>query len=180
MKLSDVEDLIIAAIVFASGLSADGESAAVIWQDQSVPSPSTDHIQLIVQTITKLSPASPTETQRDNPTPVEGSEILIGVEWNYEISVRVNYYAQAVSGTSSALEKLRATIARLDLEEPSEDLETGGLVYVEGGEVQNVSAILETQFESRAICDLRFRCVMTEETDTTYIESADVSGTYNS
>lgn len=134
-----------------------------------------------------LAPAHPLETVRLNPDVAQplpgvagvGGEILIGTQGDEEFSCRLMCHAPAVTGGASAFDLLKSTVRKLALEPVAGRLAAVSVVFVEAlGEIQSVPVVLETEYESQAFVDLRFRSNTAVETEETFIETAEFEGTY--
>lgn len=174
-----LEDLITAELATASGLARSGASARIFFAHQRMPAleGAQAAIFLSLREVNDVAPATPSETQRNAPTPSAGAEILIGTLAEVEFSYRVELFSRELSGSSSAYSLLDAVVRRLKLEGVTTRLHRNGLVLVEQGELTSIPAVLETEYESRAVVELRFRAIQRVEEATTYIETIGVTGT---
>lgn len=177
--METIENAIHSELITASGLAGD----RIIYEHQNRDAlgksgSSREFMTILVQDPKSLAPATPRRTVRDNPTPSAGAEILIGVATDFEFIVRVTFYAGPVSGAGSAYDRLTTLIDKLALDEVSLRLAAASVVFVESGGVRSVPTVLETEYESRAVADLRFRARRSTETPETYIETAEWSATY--
>lgn len=176
-----VEDAIHAELVTASGIAGE----RIVYEHQhgdalSKSSGGSRELCLVsIQEPHAIAPATPVNTIRDNPSPVAGVEILLGVSEDVEFTVRLSLYSGEASGNGSAYARLRDTVLRLGLDAVTTRLADAGIVFVEcRGAVRHVPAVLETNWESRAVADLRFRVVEGVEVPETFIETAEFAATY--
>jgi hypothetical protein len=189
MPALTIENAIHAELVTASGLAGD----RIIYEYQNRDALGKDtegareFMTLHYRGGGDVSPAHPIETIRDNPdatvpTPGvagDGDELLIGTITDEEFFCRVMFHAGPVTGGASAYDRLKRTVRKLGLESVGIRLAAAGVVFVEPvGEIQSVPVVLETEYESQAFIDLRFRNNAAEETEETFIETATFEGTF--
>ncbi len=175
-----IENAIHAELITASGLAG----GRIIYEHQNRPALGKAGAlrEFMTQHYDNLNPvggATPSQTQRDNPTPSAGEEILIGTLSDVRFSVRVTFYAGPTTGTGSAYERLRSVIAKLGLDSVALRLQAVGVAFIEARDVRSVPVVLETEYESRAVADLQFSMTEAAETPETYIETVTVTGTYS-
>lgn len=172
---STIEDAIQAQIVAASGLSG----SKVIWEHQGRDRPTTELITLRLDGAEDTAPATPENRVTDNPAPTAGAEILLTSSQQVDFDLVVTLYAGPKTGTGSAFARLNKVRAYLGRDDVVETLGASGLALFAVGRVRSQPTILETEFESRATLTLRFRTVDGNEETTTYIETAEVTGSYS-
>ena len=180
MNLTAIENAIHAEIVTASGLAGD----RVIYENQGgdvLGSRDLITINATQDGFSSPAPATPSQTTRDNPTPSAGAELLIGTKREVEFTWRLTFYAGAVSGSSSAHARLVDVVTRLGLDEVTLRLEQANIALfdVAAPGVRSVPVVLETEYESRAIVDLRFRTIDEIETAATNIETVEFTTDYD-
>ena len=102
---------------------------------------------------------------------------------NLEIEVDVHIYTESDSRINNAeiiaysyLEILKTKLA---LPSSQEALNAEYLAYIDGGLISSQSVILNTTFEPRAICTLRFRTSVMDTYDTGSIAEVSPEGTYD-
>lgn len=106
------------------------------------------------------------------------ADLILQTVPQVEFTVSVQTFTDAVQGDTSAFRLLDIARNKLGQLSQLDAFETAGVAVVDRGTVQNLSTILETQFEGRAALVVRFRVAdMTEET-IGQINTAPVSGTY--
>lgn len=143
----------------------------VIWNHQSrdrVPRP---FVVLTWLGDRVLAPATPVESVDDNPTPTAGKEIVISASDDMEFQVRIDTYAESVTGSASALAVARKIARYLGRDDCSAALDAAGVAIIEAGAISSVPALLETKFEGRAQFTVRCRARDAAQEETTYIQS---------
>lgn len=180
--MQPVEDAIHTELIAASGLTGD----RIIYEDQSRDALVKDgggsraFMTMRVFDLIEVAPATPRNTVRDNPSPSAGAEILIGTSGDVNFTVRVTYYAGPASGAGAAYTLLRSVVRRLGLDSVSANLAAVQCAFVECvGGIRSVPTVLETEFESRAVADLRFRMLDSAEAPETYIQTVEITGSYS-
>lgn len=175
-----IEDAIHTELVNASGLAG----ARIIYEHQNRDAlgksgASREFMTVGFGDLKDLAPATPSVTVRDNPSPSAGAEILLGVSSDSEFTVRVTFYAGPTTGTGSAYSRLRDIVKKLALDAATARLQAVSIAFVEcSNGVRSVPTVVDTEFESRAVADLRFRTVDGVEVAETYIQTAEFVGTY--
>ena len=164
-----LENLIHGQIVAASGLPA----TSVIWEHQNRDRPVAPFISLRLEDSNTIAQHTAEQTIRDNPAPVAGQEILLGIVKTIEFTLFVSVVTVPTAGSLSAFARLQAIRSMLETETIQDPFFAAGVSLWECGQIQNVPRILETQFEGRATLPLKFRCADQVEIATTYIESAE-------
>ena len=102
---------------------------------------------------------------------VIGTELLIDYSAPSEFHLRIQAFTSGVKGSSSAPALLSAVHNGFDVESVRDTLRAAGLVVIERGIVQNLSALVEVKTEGRASLDIRFRFADGAQEITTFIES---------
>ncbi len=170
-----LENSIQSIITQASGY--DGE--LVIWEGQSNPKPGEPFISLFAEDLPRIG--VPEETVTDNPTPTAGSEILLKSTGLAEVEIHVRAFTPEVVSTptvKSARAVLLALRQTLEAESMTAIIEAANLALASLGTVRNMPRVLETQYQGRATLTLKFRYADAFEEATTYIESAEATGTF--
>jgi hypothetical protein len=174
--INALENSIQAIVVAASGYSG----ALVIWEGQNNPAPGVPYLSLFSEDLPRIG--SPEETVTDNPAPVSGQEILLKSAGLAEVEIRVRAFTPGVVSTAAA-KSARAVLLgmrqALEAESMTAAIEAAGLTLVSLGSVLNLPRVLETQYQGRATLTLRFRYADQFEEATTFIETAESTGTYS-
>lgn len=123
----------------------------------------------------------------DNPASIlgDGEELLIESKAHLDFTLRVQVFGGAFGGNASPVGPYSAgsilsKLPRyLGLETVIDDLEVEGIAIVECGPVQNLTGLLETDFESRAAIDVRLRVADGISTTETFIETVEATTDLN-
>jgi hypothetical protein len=147
----------------------------VIWSSQDAPEPALPYASL---QLTGPRPASSllevhNTTNLANPA---GQEIEQTVTMHGELTLVCQAHAAPTCGSSTAKELLQAARMRLFLPSVLYALEQAGLAVLGAGDTQDLTAILETKFRSRAAMSVRLEVVDTLIEKTGYIATANVTG----
>lgn len=173
--INALENSIQAIIVAASGYSG----ALVIWEGQDNPQPGSPFLSLFSEDLPRVG--QPEESVIDNPTPVAGEEIILKSRGEAELEIRVRAFTPHVV-SSSSVKSARAVLLglrqALEAESMTAAIEAAGLALVSLGAVGNMPRVLETQYQGRATLTLKFRYADVFEEATTFIETAESTGTY--
>jgi hypothetical protein len=99
-------------------------------------------------------------------------EIAITVIDHTDLMLDVQFYSTKHTGKGAAYARLTAVREYLQREDVQDQLDASDVALVEIGTIKNLSTVLETQFESRALFSVTCRAAMGAEQLTTYIETA--------
>lgn len=164
-----IENALQAWGVRASGL----DPTLVRWADQDGSRPQPPFVELRLDHEGGGSPV-PEQQVIDNPEPVAGQEILINTITHEDLTLTVHVYTAVTVGVNSA----RALASRMKAQIASEteigNFDDAGIAIVETGPVQNLTAVLETKSEGRAVFDVRLRVADGFTEATTYVETVDI------
>lgn len=142
--------------------SASGVS--VIWARQSAPPPATPYVTLA---LVGGPIAIGHDAQRRVHLP-DGEELAdLRVDWlgAREMTLSVNVYGGDALAIASTLQ------SSLSLETVRDALAAAGMSVIRAGDIRDLTALLETTFESRAQMDVRLRFTTTTSELTTFIET---------
>lgn len=174
--INALENSIQSIIAQASGYAG----ALVIWEGQNNPAPGVPFLSLFSEDLPLIG--HPEQSVTNNPTPTAGQEILLKSKGLAEVEIHVRAFSPSVVSSASApsaravLLNLRQT---LEAESMQANIEAAGLTLASVGTVRNLPKVLETQYQGRATLTLKFRYADEFEEATTYIETAESSGTYS-
>jgi hypothetical protein len=105
-----------------------------------------------------------------------GQEVELRVVVEEELGVSVQAYTSAKNGSTSAKALLAAAKLQLLLPSVHDALSAAGLALIEAGDTQDVSALLETGFQGRAVLDLRFLVTDEAAERTGYVDRLGIIG----
>jgi hypothetical protein len=169
LSWTDIENALV------TWLEAEIGPGQVIWANQGGAQPKMPYGTL---KIGGPRPSSPTpevlnSTNLTNPAGQEIEQTVIG---HGEITVSCQIFAFPTTGHLTARQALERAKLRLYLPTTRAALRVAGLALVQAGDTQDLTALLETSWQSRAAMDVRFNVVdsMTEKTG--YIDTANVTG----
>lgn len=170
-----IENTLQAQFVAACGLTGD----RVRWGHQSRDSVQSAGDFALLEMFRFLTVGSPEDSVIDNPTPGAGTEILIRSQAQTEFEVRFSIFTMTPTGSNSAGARAINVRHYLERDDVLENLQAAGIALVNVEDVQRIPAVLETEFQDRAVFVARFRTLDGSSYATTYIESAEWFGTYN-
>lgn len=168
-----IENTIQAQFVAASGLTGD----RVRWAHQSRDAVGTAGDFATLEMFRFLTVGAAEDSVIDNPTPIAGQEILIRAQAQTEFEVRFSLFTMTPTGSNSAGAKAINVRHYLERDDVIETLQAAGLALVTVEDVQRIPAVLETEYQDRAVFVARFRTLDGSSYATTYIESAEWVGT---
>lgn len=171
---SDIEDAIRAWVVQASGLA----ESKVIFANQEGEAPSGTFMTIFVgDSIPYGQPMLVTWEHASNevPPPAAGQEIELQSRQVHDLSVTVSAFTPDTTGDAAARSLLSAVEAKLHLPTPRALLRAAGLVPIDVGAIRYVPAIAGTDFEGRAVLDVRFQVEQTASERVGYIEHVEVT-----
>lgn len=144
----------------------------VIWSEQSQPRLEAPFITMRLGDFIPLGSADEVTQEYDENAP-SGEEITITVNGRRSASLSVQVFG---AGAQQTLSKVQTS---LGLPSVKEGLEAAGVSIYDIGEVQNVTGLLETVFEPRALTNFSLYCSETVSEQTTFIESVEVTNEIN-
>lgn len=169
-----IENALQAWVTGATGIPGD----RVVWAEQNGPRPARPFATLRLGNV-----ISPGLTDEERCTVVEGgapgADLRIETVAQQEIVITVETFTAATTGNGSALALLTRAKNALSKNSQIEAFDAAGIAVVDRGTVQNLTALLDTEFEGRASLDVRIRFVDGAEDLTTWIATAEVRSTFN-
>lgn len=180
MNFETFEDAIQEQIALAAGLPG----ARVIWKAQGADALALgvtagfekECVTISIDSLEALATATP-EINITDTAGAPTQELGLTLTAQTEIKLSIEYFSMSKTGTGSAFARLSALRNKLLREAASEALFTADLVLVDVSRIQNVPRILETNFESRAVCECRLRVADTDTERVTYIQTVIVTKT---
>ena len=164
--LEAFENAVQAQVVAATGFSG----SKVIWANQTRDRPTRPFVELA---FLKEETTNFTEQyQADTVGSPEGEELTLYSKEHVEPTIQVRVFSNDVVGNNTArniAKKIRAYLGR-----DSVQYALGAVAVVNRGTVRDISLVLETEHEGRAILDLKFRLSQIEEETVTYIQTVTV------
>lgn len=179
--LNAIENSIQALVVQAttvSGFTLAGDH--VIWQDQDRDRPSSPLMSLFLEETRRIG--VPEQTVTNTPGAPAGNEITLTSRTPAEFRLNITCVSNAKVSTGSepsAVARLHALGQALETETLTSAFEAAGLTLVRVGVARSLPRVLETQFEGRATLPVEIRISDEITETTTFIESAQSVGTYN-
>jgi hypothetical protein len=178
VNFTTLENAIQNQVAAVSGLAG----SRVIWRDQGDAidkgvqvGKETDSITLRMENFRGLASATPEASITDQAGDPE-EELGLTNTVHTEFTVEIQYFSMSKTGEDSAFARLSAVRNGLLRETITDALEAGGVSLVDCDNVQNLPSVLETQFQSRAVCQCRFRVADIDTERVTYIETVATSG----
>jgi hypothetical protein len=105
-----------------------------------------------------------------------GAEVGLTVVVEEELGVSVQAYTAPRSNNSSAKALLAVARTRILLPSVHDALATAGLALIEVSDTQDLTALLETGFQGRAVLDLRFLVTDEAAERTGYVATVGITG----
>lgn len=141
----------------------------VIWQDQSGTRPAGDVIAMRITGVASLG--GPDEiTSQDSIGRPAGEEIELKVEGHREFVCQLSAYAANTTGANSGLAALSKCQAGVLLPSVQGIFDGVHIAAFDVGNVQNVTTLWDTVYESRALLEVRFYARDSVSEYTTFIE----------
>lgn len=156
------------------GLAKQASGLQCIWAKQTRKRPVRPFVELDDldnDDVSMMTDDSITNT----PSPTPGHEITLTAKGQAEITVQVRVFSSEITGSSNAFNIAQAIRSFFARESATAGL--GSIALVERGTVRDVTLVLETEYEGRAVFNLKFRVADPDVETTTYIEHATVQTT---
>lgn len=163
-----IENALAALVKRASGYPV------VIWADQNAERPAKPYCSLRLDN--DGSAAGLDELRvRDADAPAPGADLVLETVKHDEFLFTVNVYGAAVTGPLSARVVATKVKNALSLESNIEALDAANIAVIDQGTVQNLTALLEVEFEPRAVLAIRLRVADGAEELNTWIETVETT-----
>lgn len=169
MNLAAVQDAIFDWTKAASGF-ADG---LILWRDQDDPSPVSDFIVLHLTGPFVLGQDSQSEAYDALGPP--GGEVLLGVEGDREVGLRVEFFTSATASGTDAMARAGSFVTACQLPTKREILRAAGLSLFDLGRVEYAPSVQEAGFQGRAFVDMRLYLRDVAQERIGLIESAELT-----
>jgi hypothetical protein len=140
-----------------------------IWAGQNAPAPNLTYATIRLTGPFGQGAEIASSTNLANPA---GQEIEQAVSEQQEWSVSVQGYG------ANARALLAGATLKLQLPSAIEALRAAGVAVVDVGDTQDVSALVGSQFETRALMDVRIRTVDSATERTGYIDRVGISSPF--
>jgi hypothetical protein len=163
-----------ALVVWVEHTLGEGQ---VIWADQEGPQPGMPYATLKITGRRSMTPTPELHHYTDLGNPA-GEEVEQTVIDHQEITVSCQVFALNTTGAKTARDLLGRVRMSIFLPARLTALREAGLALVEAGDTQDLTALLETTWQSRAALDVRFNTVDTATEKTGYIETVSATGSY--
>lgn len=165
-----LEDAVHAWVVSGSGLTA----ARVLWAQQRAPQPGAAYISLRILGLRQVG--HDWTDVVDNPTPTAGAEILHRARGVRELTLGLQCFAAAATGTAGAVALLEAVRAAAALPTRRDALRAAGLGILGFGSVTSIDGFVGGHgiFEPRATLDVRCHVASQVSEAGTFIEFVEV------
>jgi hypothetical protein len=172
MSWTDVEDALHDAVAAGAGLSG----SSVVWANQGGPRLARPFLTVRRSGPQELGSTAIVRKDYDNTAPA-GTEVQTRVRRQLSFTLSVQAFTTALTGTANAVALLDAVQAQMRKRAQLDAFRAVGIALEDAGTVQDLSAVLQTDFEGRAAVDMTFR-IASETLETTgYIETVNVATT---
>lgn len=165
MSWSEIEKSIWRWVHGASGL----EEREVIWAEQGGGRPSSTLYTLKILDVTPLGAFDELVTTYNSADTT--SQVKQSVKGQRQFTVRVQYFGDEATGDGAAVARLAQVAAHLRLPSVRAVFEAAGCAVNSVGQVQNISTVQGTSFESRAALDVVFSTVVSVDEYAGFIET---------
>lgn len=165
------------AAALENALHAWAENALgvpTVWSSQNAPAPKPKPYA----TLRLVGPHSLGNTETDRRTNLAapaGQEIEETIKEHQEWVLSVQTFADPATGAAAARSILALARMRGRIRSALDLLDASGVVLVEVGDTQDLSAVFGERFESRAVMDVRFRVVDQVTDHAGYIDQVGIS-----
>lgn len=156
----------------------DTLDVSVIWENQNVPQPDYPYVSLLRSAFVELGGVPEKRTATDLAQPA-GQEIEIEATTMVEFTLSVQAHVDADAGANdpacnavALLGKLRASMGLLSVQRNFQD--NLGLAIVERIAVQDISVVVNDEWISRALYDVRLRTRSSITERTGYIDKVEL------
>lgn len=173
--MNALEDAIRAWVKTVTGYGNEN----VFFADQKVPRPTTPYVTIRIGSPSMIGSVDPVIT-KDAASPTAGAEIELEVQALREVSVSIQVWnapTVAVSPTLTAVAIANKIQVGLSLPSVRDALAVAGVSVFDCGPVQNLGALLGTDFDGRSSFDVRCYVMLTASEFNTYIESFELTDT---
>jgi hypothetical protein len=145
----------------------------VIWDQQNGARPTVPFASMRIDNDTTQAGLDEVRPPRDATSPAPGADIVVETVKHTEFTCTVQVFGVAATGSSSPRALLIGLRNSLSLDSEIETLDAANLAVIEQGTVQNLTALLENDFEPRAVLAIRLRTADGAEDLTTWIETVE-------
>lgn len=167
---TSIEDVLHAWLVRGTGLSAE----RVLWAEQLPPRLTRPFATLKLGALTRTGGADELRESTDLDAP-DGEEIEFTAVGQRLLVVSCQAFTQDITGGAAARALLARAQAALALPSVTEAFAGAGLVVVNEGGINDLTALLDTQFEGRAQMDVTFALAGSVTERTGYIAEAEIA-----
>jgi len=171
MNFTAIENALRAWVLTASNL----DEQHVIWSNQDGNRPSGDVITLKLGDGIPLGAFDAIEEKTDLARPA-GQEVELQVQGPREMVLAIQCFTDSDSGDATARAVLSTVQTKARLPSIAAALEAAGVSIFDLGRVQYVPAINGTDFEGRAVLEVRLYVVDTASEFTSYVSTVEVHG----
>jgi hypothetical protein len=174
-SFASAENAIVAAVKAAlTGVAG----ATVILGDQDEPRPMGPYVQVRVGQPRKVGSLDGVELAYDGAQP-NGSQITLTTGGPRVLPLQLQAFAPVTTGDSSAMALMNRVVLQLEKDGQTELFEAAGLAVGPVGTPQNLSALVETATQSRAVLEVELHTTDSATEQTTFIETVPAVGTYH-
>lgn len=166
MGLSAIEGAVVAWVENATGLVGK----VILARQKAAQPPVRPYITVTVSPPAKTRSPHPLRYDSFDPSQV-GAEIRTTVRWEEYRIVKLQAYTDETIGDERASELLAQARRALGLETVLGPLRAAGLALLDPGDMQDLSALVETGFQGRAALDVRFLAPAEAVEGVTYVET---------
>lgn len=170
MNWEPIENALRSWVRVASGF----DDSAVIWDNQNGSRPARPFITLHLEGPLALG-AVDAVTHKYSATRPAGAEIEIKAEGPRELTLSIQCYGLSPIGSDSPRAVLSRVQTKLGLPSVKDALGAAGVSVFDKGRIQDLSEILDTGFEARALLEVRCYAVESATETSTYIKTVELT-----
>lgn len=170
MDLGAIETLIQTQVKAALGY----DNGHVIWANQTRDRPTRPFVELFNADSRNVSPHAEL-FEGANPSPSAGAEVLLESTDHCVMRIELRVFSSAVTGSNKAFNLAQKIRSHFGKQATIDAM--GDVAIIDRENVQDISIMLETEHEGRAVFTLTFGVVNVEQETTTYIEEAVIKTT---
>ncbi len=167
-----IESALVACVETASGLTGK-----VVLAPQTAPQPAMPYATVRISGPRPAGGPWPRIIQSFDAAQPAGQEVGLQAVVDEELTVSLQVFTPLPYGAASARALMAQIRVALALSTSLDPLRAAGLALVDVGDIQDLSALLDTAFQGRAAMDLRFLVADDVMERTGYVGSVGISGT---
>lgn len=147
----------------------------IFWAEQGNVRPKGTFITMRIAGLVPLG-ATDEQTQTYKATRPPGEEIELSIQGRRQFGLSVQVFGNGDDSSSQILSRIQTSV---ELPSIMAIFEEASISCIDKGDIQNVTALLETTFEPRDVCDFQFYCSEVVSESNTYIQTVGLANEVN-